>query len=165
MISKIKRKFFLFIINSFLSTTRYFILKRFLLNLAGIKIGKNTKVVGPIHIGTVAKLNIGEGCWIGSGLKIYGNGVVTVGNNCDFAPDVAFVTGSHEIGSKERRAGKGTSFEILIENGCWIGARVTIMGDIIILESSIIGTCSLVNKNIDSNVIAAGTPAKIIKNI
>ena len=165
MVSKIKRKFFLFIINSFLSTTRYFILKRFLLNLAGIDTGKDSKVVGPIHIGTVATLTIGEGCWIGSGLNIYGNGIVVIGDRCDIAPDVAFVTGSHEIGSNERRAGEGVSYEIEIENSCWIGARVTIIGNVKIFKSSIIGACSLVNKNIAENVVAVGVPAKLIKNI
>lgn len=164
-VSKISRKVCLFIINNFFSTTRYFKLKRCLLNFSGIKVGKDTKVVGPLFIGTVATLTIGEGCWIGSGLNIYGNGNVVIGDRCDIAPDVSFVTGSHEIGGVERRAGKGVSYEIEIENGCWIGARTTIMGNTIISYSTIIGSASLVNKSIPPNVIALGIPAKTIKDI
>ena len=164
-VSKISRKVCLFIINNFFSTTRYFKLKRYLLNFSGIKVGKDTKVVAPLYLGTVATLTIGEGCWIGSGLNIYGNGNVVIGDRCDIAPDVSFVTGSHEMGGVERRAGKGVSYEIKIENGCWIGARVTILGDVTISNSSVIGTCSLVNKSIAASVIAAGVPAKIVKNI
>lgn len=165
MINKIKRITCLYLINTFLSTTRFFILKRFLLNFSGIKTGKHTKVVGPIQIGTVAQLTIGEECWIGSGFTVYGNGSIIIGDKCDFAPDVAFITGSHEIGDVERRAGEGLSHEIVIGNSCWIGARVTILGDIKISNSSIVGACSLVNKGIPSNVIAVGVPAKIIKDI
>lgn len=165
IIQKLLRKLSLLIINSLLSTTRFFKFKRFLLNLAGITIGKDTKVVGPVFIGTEAKLSIGNSCWIGSGITVYGNGRITIGDNCDLAPDVAFVTGSHEIGGRDRRAGQGTSFDIKIENGCWIGARVTISGNIIINASSIVGTSALVNKDVLENTIVAGVPAKIIRNI
>ena len=165
LINKILRKLCLLMINVFFSSTNFFKIKRILLKIAGIKVGLNTKVVGPIRIGTVAKLCIGDECWIGSGTKIYGNGSVSIGNRCDLAPDVSFVTGSHVIGDKNRRAGNGTSFNINIGNACWIGARVTIMGDVTISDSSIIGSASLVNKNVDKNVIAAGIPAKKIKDL
>jgi maltose O-acetyltransferase len=162
---KLIKKSCVFLINTFLSTTKFFRLKRFMMNLSGFKIGKNTKIVGPFYIGTCAELIIGENCWIGGGLKVYGNGSVSISNNCDLAPDVAFVTGSHEIGPKERRAGDGISYKILIKEGCWIGARVTILGDITVCSSAIIGASSLVNKDIPSNVIVAGIPAKIIRDI
>ena len=165
MIGKIKRKFILIIINRFLSTTRFFNIKNILLNLSGIKVGYNTRIVGPIKIGTVASLEIGKNCWIGSGLSIYGNGNVIIGDNCDLAPDIGFITGSHEIGTKNRRAGTGTSFKIFVDDGCWIGARVTIMGNILISKSSIIAASALVNKNVRANVIVGGVPARIIKSI
>lgn len=165
LIKKVFRIVALFIINAFLSATRFFSLKRFLLNISGIKIGKDTKVVGPIYIGSVAQVVIGEDCWIGSGFKVYGNGVVVIGDKCDFGPDVAFVTGSHEMGPAERRAGTGISFSLSVESGCWIGARVTIVGNTTVGKSSVIGTTSLVNKDIGSNVIAFGSPAKVFKNL
>ncbi|TDX94483.1 maltose O-acetyltransferase [Chryseobacterium daecheongense] len=165
LIKKVFRILAIFIINTFLCTTRFFSLKRFLLNISGIQIGKDTKVVGPIHIGTVAQVVIGEDCWIGSGFKVYGNGIVIIGDKCDFGPDVAFVTGSHEIGTAERRAGAGISFSLSVESGCWIGARVTIVGNTTVGRSSIIGATSLVNKDIASNVIALGSPAKEFKKL
>ena len=160
---KILRKFCLFLINTFLSTTKFFKLKKLLLEISGISIGENSKIVGPIKIGTVASLKIGKDCWIGSGLKIYGNGNVVIGDRCDLAPDISFVTGSHEIGDSNRRAGKGISYNIEVSNDCWIGARATIVGNIYINNSAIIGTFSLVNKNVLENTIVAGIPAKVIK--
>ncbi|PZU14859.1 MAG: transferase [Chryseobacterium sp.] len=165
MIKKIFRIIGLFIINKFLSTTRFFFLKNIILRFCGISVGENSKVVGPIEMGTVATLAIGSNTWIGSGLKIYGNGNVIIGDNCDLAPDIAFVTGSHEIGDEKRRAGEGISFNIEIDNGCWIGARVTIAGNIKINTGSIVGTSALVNKDVFENTIVAGVPAKIIKKL
>lgn len=160
---KILRKLCLLIINTFFSTTNFFRVKNILLRISGISVGKNSKVVGPIKMGTVANLKIGSNCWIGSGLSIYGNGNVVIGDRCDLAPDISFVTGSHEIGDCNRRAGEGISFDIEVSDGCWIGARATIVGNIIINSSSIVGACSLVNKNIKQNTIVAGVPAKEIK--
>ena len=165
MFEKIIKKSCFILINNFLSINRFYEIKRKLLIFSGFSIGKGTKVVGPIHVGTCAKISIGENCWIGSDIKIHGIGVIVIGNNCDLAPEISLVTGSHNIGSPERRAGEGLSYKIEIEDGCWIGARTTIMGNTTIMKGTIIGASSLVIKDIPSNVIAAGIPAKIIKNI
>ncbi|AGM26203.1 maltose O-acetyltransferase [Spiroplasma syrphidicola EA-1] len=61
---------------------------------------------------------------------------------------------------------KGTiSKEIIIENNVWLGANVTVTPGVVIGENSIIGAGSVVTKNIPKNVIAAGIPAKVIKEI
>ncbi|WP_278627203.1 acyltransferase [Thomasclavelia cocleata] len=163
--NKIRKLIYLFFINKFLSTTRFFKLKSYLLNSCGIKVGKNTKIVGPLFIGSQVDLIIGDNCWIGKNLHIEGNGKVIIGECCDIAPDVMIITGSHEIGDKFRRAGKGTMFKVVIKNGCWIGSRATIFGNVSISEGSVIGAASLVNKDIEKNVIVAGVPAKIIHKL
>ena len=60
---------------------------------------------------------------------------------------------------------KGTTENIKINNGCWIGANSTIVGGVTVGESSIIGTCSLVLKNVEKSVIVGGNPAKTIKKL
>ena len=151
------------IINIFLSGTHFFRIKRFLLNVSGYKIGKNSKVVGPLNI--TGKLIVGDNCWIGKDLYILGNGTVILGNNCDIAPCVTFATGGHEIGDSKRRAGDGRVFNITVKDGCWIGTRVTVINSVTINESSVIGAGALVNKNIEKNVVAGGIPAKTIKKL
>lgn len=169
-LNRIYRSVIVWNINHFLCGTHFFGLKRSLLNSAGIKCGEGTSVVGPIRIGKVSDISFGKNVWVGTEFKVYGNGKVNIGDNIDIAPEVAFVTGSHEInvgdtGETGRRAGDGKSFEITVENGCWIGARTTIMGDITIHRGAVVGACSLVNKNVDENCAVAGVPAKMIKLI
>lgn len=151
------------IINIFLSGTHFFRLKRFLLILSGYRIGKNSKIVGPLKID--GNLIVGDNCWIGKELYILGNGTVRIGNNCDIAPCVTFATGGHEIGDKNRRAGCGKTFDISVQDGCWIGTRVTIINSVTINHSSVIAACALVNKNVEKNVVVGGVPAKVIKKI
>jgi acetyltransferase-like isoleucine patch superfamily enzyme len=54
---------------------------------------------------------------------------------------------------------------IIIGNNVWIGSNSTILPGVVIGDNSIIGAGSVVTKNVPSNVIVAGVPAKVIKKI
>ena len=54
---------------------------------------------------------------------------------------------------------------VVIEKNSWIGANVTIFPGVVIGENSVIGAGSIVTKDIPSNVLAFGSPCKIIKKI
>ena len=162
---KYYRAFVVAFINAFFCGTHFFSLKRFLLKTAGMSIGTSTKIVGPLKIGKVVHLDIGDGCWIGADFTVHGNGTVHIGDNCDFGPEVSILTGSHEIGTAERRAGEGIAFTVTVGNGCWIGARATIMGDTTIGGASVVAACALVNKDVEQSCVVGGVPAKLIKEL
>lgn len=163
---RIRRSFLIKIINSFLCGTHFFKLKIFLLKHAGIECGLNTKVVGPIYLGNVAQISFGNNVWIGTKFSVYGNGSVIVENNVDIAPEVSIITGSHEIAFDEgHRAGKGISYHVTIKEGCWVGARATIMGNIEIGKGSVVAASALVNKSVESNTLCGGVPAKTLREI
>ncbi len=168
MKNKIRKVCFIIIrnfINVFLKGPRFFGLKRRLFNLIGITVGKNTKIVAPVHINSEAKLEIGEECWIGRDFKIDGNGKVYIGNNCDLAPEVVISTGSHKIGNKDRRAGEGINHTTKIGNSTWIGTRCTIIEGSSVGNSCILGSCTLVNKDIEENTLVGGVPARLIRRL
>ena len=142
---------------------RYFERKRRFLIFMGHQIGEGTKVVGPVWC--TGRLVIGKDCWIGKNLLVNGNGTVTVGDCCDIAPEVAFQTGGHRIGSAHRRAGKGVKFNIEVGNGCWIGARSTILGGVHVGDSCVVAACACVNKDVPANSLVGGVPAKIIREL
>lgn len=159
----VKRRISLFLINKILKGTNpnLFAIKRGLLNWCGIRIGTNSKIVGPLYI--TGTLEVGESVWIGKNLTIHGNGHVLINDNCDIAPDVMFVTGGHEIGNVIRRAGTGFNKNIEIGKGSWIGTRSTILGGVTIGDACVVGACSMVNKDITNNIVVGGIPAKTIK--
>ena len=166
--NKLKKIFFILVLsftNIFLSGSRFFRIKNILFRSIGIRVGDNSKIVGPIKIGTEANLTIGDECWIGRNFCVDGNGKVIIGNCCDIAPEVIVATGSHIVGSKCRRAGKGTSFTTIIEDGCGVGIRSTIVEGSTIGKSCVIGACTLVNKDVNDSLLVAGVPAKIIKKL
>ena len=151
------RHFALFFINHFFCGNHFWRIKRVLMRFSGATIGQGTKIVGPIYYS--CDLTIGEKCWIGIGFTAHGNGTVKIGNLCDIAPNVMMLTGSHEIGTHEHRAGKGTAMPILIGNGCWIGARATILGNVSIGDGCVVGSCATVTKSFEEDSLILGTPA------
>lgn len=90
---------------------------------------------------------------------------IKIGENCDIAPQCMFMCTSHKIGVPDRRAGDLTHNGIEIGDGCWLGARVLVLPGVKVGNGSIIGAGSVVTKDIESNVIAAGVPAKVIRLI
>ena len=54
---------------------------------------------------------------------------------------------------------------VIIEDGVWIGDKVTILPGVRIGENSIIGANALVTKDVPANCVVGGVPAKLIKII
>lgn len=159
----LKRKWNLFLVNKVYVGTKpkYFEKKRRLLIYLGYQIGEGTRVVGPIFC--TGKLEIGKNCWIGKNFRVNGNGKVTIGDNCDIAPEVTFQTGGHLIGLPERRAGIGQIYNQSVGNGTWIGGRVTILNNTNIGNSCVVAGCACVTRNTGDNVLIGGVPARVIR--
>lgn len=160
---RIGRNICLALVNNVFAGTHFFNTKRLLLRAAGVDLAENVRVVGPIF--TTAKLVIGEGAWIGRNLTIHGNGVVKIGRKCDIAPDVTLLTGTHKIGSRIRRAGRGQTDNVSIGDGCWIGARVTILPGVEVGDGAVVSACACVTKNVPDDMLVGGVPAKAIKEL
>lgn len=156
------------IILKLLPPTRFFVLKRTLLNLLGFCIGKNARICGDVRFYGRGGITIGDNTWIGIGCTFYVTqaAAIVIGSNCDIAPEVSFHTGSHEPGDHIRRAGAGVSKPIYIGDGSWIGTRTTILGGANIGRISIVGACSMVSEDkYPESSLLVGIPAVIKKKL
>lgn len=137
--------------------------KNKLLRWYGFDIGDQTRIVGPVDID--GKLTVGKGSFIGKKFSVYGNGNVEIGDCCDIAPAVTFITGTHEIGNFTRRAGRGMCFQTRVGNGTWIGARSTILPGVTIGNGSVIAAGSVVTQDVPDSVLVVGVPAIIKRKL
>jgi len=55
--------------------------------------------------------------------------------------------------------------KVVLKQNCRIGSHSTILPGVSVGENSIIGAHSLVNKDIPSNVVAFGVPAKVVRRL
>lgn len=132
-------------------------------NLYGCSIGDNTK------IGTFVEIqknsSIGKNCKISShtficeGVEIEDN--VFVGHNVTFINDrfPRAVTSEGNMQTDNDWKLEKT----LVKNGASIGSSATIMCGITIGENAVVGAGSVVTKDVESNCVVGGNPAKEIK--
>lgn len=152
---------------AFLPPTRLFGLKRFFLRLSGINVGNEVSLCGHVHIYGPGELIIGDYSWIGSRVHFYTNveAGIKIGSSCDIGPEVKFVTGTHEIGDADRRAGKGKAHPIIVGQGVWIGAGVLVLGGVTVGAGSVIAAGTVLISDVPPNTLVGGVPGKVIKHL
>jgi maltose O-acetyltransferase len=159
----IKHMLVMFVVNHLCDGAYLFEVKRRLLNLIGYSLGEGTKVVGPIYC--TAKLKTGSNCWLGRNFTIHGNGTVLMGDNCDIAKDVTFLTGRHETGTQESEAGEEEVYSVCVGEGCWIGAHATLGRNVTIGTGCMVLADACVLKNMPENTLIGGVPARIVRKL
>ena len=110
-----------------------------------------------------AKICIGKNTSIGYNTYIFASKNIEIGNDCMIAPFVYIVDSDHSIkkGIKMNQQPNLVS-PIKIGDDVWIGSHVTVLRGVTIENGAVIGTKSVVNKNVGKNEVFAGIPAKKI---
>lgn len=134
--------------------------RRFWLRLFGAQIGKKVLIRPSVKITYPWKVFIGDYSWIGDDVVLYSLGEIEIGKNTVISQKSYLCTGSHDY-TKE-------SFDIFankitIEDSCWLATDVFVAPGITIAAGAIVGARSSVFKNIKTNTINAGSPAKEIR--
>ena len=143
--------------------------RAYVLRFAGFRIGHGTVIWGtPTITGSgdlYARLSMGEQCWLNVGVFFNLGARITVGNRVGLGHQVMLLTESHEIGDATRRTGPLTAAPITINDGVWVGARALILTGVTIGAGAIVAAGAVVAKNVPPNVLVAGVPARIIKEL
>lgn len=138
-------------------------LRAFMWRCAGVQIDPTAVVYHDVKI-LAKSVAIGARTYVGPEVLIAGD-KVTIGSQCDISARVLIHSGTHHLGPHERRAGALLSGEVIIENGVWVGCGSTILAGSLISAGSVIGAGALVRNRIQENSIAAGVPARHIRNL
>ncbi|MDQ8189650.1 sugar O-acetyltransferase [Roseibacillus persicicus] len=90
---------------------------------------------------------------------------VTIGDNTLFAPAVQIYTATHPTDADERRSGLEFAKPITIGSDVWVGGGAIICPGVSIGDRSIIGAGSVVTRDVPSDVVVAGNPARAIREL
>ncbi len=79
--------------------------------------------------------------------------------------DVSLLTINHAVGPRSLRAGTSFFGEIIIEDGCWLASRCTVLPGVTIGEGSIVAAGSVVTRNVPCHALVAGVPARVVREL
>ncbi len=138
------------------------------------EMGEGTRIQGPIafHYGKHTK--IGRNFFGNFNLTIQDDGEVTIGDRCNFGPNVTIVTPIHPMVPEERNALLGPDGKpkrlcyakpVHIGSDVWLGANVVVCPGVTIEDGCVIGAGAVVTRDIPPRTFAAGNPCRVIREI
>lgn len=133
------------------------------------EIGKKTNIRPTVILREAHNIKIGSNCEFNNNTILHGgkyHAKLIIGNNVLVGPNVAFYVANHNIinaGIPIKEQGYREA-DIIVEDDVWIGANSVITSGVHIGKGAVIGAGSVVTRDIPAFVIAAGTPAHVIKS-
>lgn len=127
--------------------------------------GEHILVEPPIHFDYGRNTYVGENFFANYNLTVLDVCKVTIGDNVMLAPNVSLYGAGHPIHPDARNSGYEYGAPITIGNNVWIGGSACVLPGVTIGNNVVIGAGSVVAKDIPDNVIAAGNPCRVIRQI
>ena len=136
------------------------------------ELNENVMLQGPITFHYGRHTTIGKNTFINFNFTCQDDARVTIGENCDFGPNVTIVTPLHPMLTEERRrlmCADGVARRlcyakpVTVGRGCWLCANVTVLPGVTIGEGCVIGAGSVVTRDIPPHSFAAGNPCRVIR--
>lgn len=136
--------------------------------------GKIVFLQGPVYFDYGIFTHIGSYFYANFNLTILDCGPVHIGDNVFIGPNTSLVTPVHPLRWQERNIrmredgslyGLEYAKPITIEDNCWLGSNVTVLGGVCIGEGCVIGAGSVVTRDIPPHSLAVGNPCRVIRPI
>ena len=130
------------------------------------EIGENTFIQPPFYANWGGKhVHLGHDVYANFNLTLVDDTHIYVGDHVLLGPNVTICTATHPIDPDSRRRAAEYNLPVRIGNNAWIGGNVFIMPGVTIGENSVIGAGSLVTRDIPANVVALGSPCRVLREI
>lgn len=113
------------------------------------------------------------GCHIHVGEDFYANfdcvildvAEVRIGDRCMLAPQVGIYAATHPIDPVERASGQELGSAVTLGDDCWIGGHAVINPGVSLGDNVVVASGAVVTKSFGSNVVLAGNPARVLREI
>lgn len=126
---------------------------------------ENAMINPPFYCDYGKHIHVGKNFFANYNCTILDVAPVTIGDNCQIAPNVSIYTAGHPLHPAARNTLYEYGVEVTIGDNVWIGGNVVITPGVHIGSNTVIGAGSVVTKDIPDWVVAAGNPCRVIRRI
>lgn len=137
--------------------------REILSQIVGREVDSSLWLIPPFYTDFGRNIHFGKNVFVNSACTFMDRGGIYIDDEVFIGPKVNLITINHDINPFNRNT--TICKPIHIEKRVWIGVAATILPGVRIGENSIIGANAAVTKDVPSNTIVGGNPAKVIKTI
>ena len=119
----------------------------------------------PFYCDYGTHIKVGKNFFANYNCTIIDVATVTIGDNCQMAPNVAIYTAGHPVYPSVRNSSYEYGKAITIGDNVWIGGNTVICPGVHIGSNVVIGAGSVVTRNIPDWCIAVGNPCRVLRKI
>jgi maltose O-acetyltransferase len=128
-------------------------------------VGDGATVEPPFACDYGYNISLGAGTFINYGAIVLDVAPVVVGDQVQIGTAVQIPTADHPREPELRRRGLERALSIEIEDNAWLGSGAILCPGVTIGANSIVGAGSVVTRAIPANVLAAGNPCRVIREL
>ncbi|MEP5763982.1 MAG: acyltransferase [Halieaceae bacterium] len=139
-----------------------------------ISIGNCVTLIGerakPVKLGVwgreleTGRIEIGDYVLISPGTRISASDEIRIGDSVMMANSV-YITDSDWHGIYDRTVRDAAVRPVHIGNNVWLGDHCTVLKGVTVGENSVVAANAVVTRDVPANVVVAGNPAKIVKEL
>lgn len=127
--------------------------------------GTGVWIEPPFYCDYGSNITLGDKVFMNFNCIILDVASVRIGSGVLFGPAVQIYTATHPLRAEERRMGLEAGRAIEIGDDVWIGGGAIVCPGVTIGNRSVIGSGSVVTKNIPDDMFAAGNPCRVLRQI
>jgi acetyltransferase-like isoleucine patch superfamily enzyme len=135
----------------------------YLRKITGRDIDPTVRVFAPLHVNYGPGVSFGHDCFLNFGCTLLALGGITIEDDAFIGPHCVLATEYHPEDPATRHS--LLTKPIVVGRNAWLGAGVTVLAGVTIGENAIVAAGSVVTKDVPANMVVAGTPAKVIREI
>jgi len=122
-------------------------------------------IIAPFYCDYGYNISIGENFFANHNCVILDGAKVSFGDNVFIAPNCGFYTAGHPLDAERRNVGLEYAWPITVGDNVWFGGGVQVMPGVTIGSNTVIGSGSVVTRDIPSGVVAVGNPCRVLREI
>jgi len=127
-------------------------------------LGHGSVICGKIKVYNPEKIILGNFCTVNEGCLLNARDKIVIEDFVHISPYVIINTGFLDV-SRKKKSRKHLTSPVIIKEGAWVASGAIINPGVIIGENSVVAAGAVVTKDVPSNVMVAGIPAKVLKKI
>ena len=131
--------------------------------LTGVEVDESFWLLPPFYTDFGKNIRVGKNVFVNHACEFMDRGGITIGDDVLIGPKVNLVTINHPLDPATRRSTHCAP--IIIENGVWLGAAVTVMPGVTIGENAVVAANAVVTSDVPNNAVVGGIPARFIRHI